>query len=65
VKTVRRRAADAGGRPAVVRPYGLGPAPLVDDVRTGRSTGRVEAVLEWQLDVFLLPPKQSAAAQDR
>jgi ATP-dependent Clp protease ATP-binding subunit ClpC len=62
VEAARQGAAEAGGRPPVVRRYGLGPAPLVRDVRTGRSTGRVEAVLEGQLDVFLLPPKQGAEA---
>jgi hypothetical protein len=46
----------------VVRRYGLGPQPLVRDVRTGLSTGRVEQVLEGQLDVFLLPPRQDAGA---
>jgi hypothetical protein len=56
-----RAAADAGGRPPVVRRYGLGPQPLVRDVRTGRSTGRVEQVLDGQLDVFLLPPGQEIA----
>jgi peptide chain release factor 2 len=56
------KAADAGGRPPVVRRYGLGPQPLVRDVRTGLSTGRVDQVLEGQLDVFLLPPRQQARA---
>jgi ATP-dependent Clp protease ATP-binding subunit ClpC len=55
-----KAAADAAGRPQVVRRYGLGPQPLVRDVRTGRSTGRVDQVLEGQLDVFLLPPKPDA-----
>src|SRR5262245_12526858 len=32
------------GRPPVVRRYCLGPAPLVRDVRSGKSSGRVEQV---------------------
>jgi ATP-dependent Clp protease ATP-binding subunit ClpC len=43
------------GRPAVVRRYSLGPAPLVRDVRSGRSTGRLDQVLGGNLDVFLAP----------
>jgi hypothetical protein len=53
-----RAAADDRG--AVVRRYSLGPAPLVRDVRTGRSTGRLELVLEGHLDVFLSPPECGA-----
>jgi len=40
----------------VVRRYRLGPQTLVRDQRTGRSTGRLDQVLEGQLDMFLLPP---------
>jgi hypothetical protein len=29
---------------------------LVRDQRTGRSTGRLDQVLEGHLDMFLLPP---------
>jgi protein subunit release factor A len=49
-----RTAAD-GGRPSVVRRYCLGPAPLVRDVRSGRSTGRLDQVFEGHLDLFLTP----------
>jgi ATP-dependent Clp protease ATP-binding subunit ClpC len=45
------------GRPPVVRRYALGPAPLVRDARTGRSTGRLDQVLAGQLDLFLGPVK--------
>ncbi len=48
-------AADAT-RPAVVRRYRLGPSALVRDHRTGRSTGRLDQVLDGQLDLFLVPP---------
>jgi len=43
-------------RPPVVRRYRLGPSTLVRDQRTGRSTGRLDQVLEGHLDMFLLPP---------
>jgi ATP-dependent Clp protease ATP-binding subunit ClpC len=62
VEAARQAPSDAAGRPPVVRRYGLGPAPLVRDVRTGRSTGRVEAVLDGHLDVFLLPPRQETGS---
>jgi ATP-dependent Clp protease ATP-binding subunit ClpC len=55
VEAARNAQAETASRPTVVRRYGLGPAPLVRDVRTGRSTGRVEQVLEGQLDLFLGP----------
>jgi protein subunit release factor A len=45
----------ADGRPPVVRRYALGPAPLVRDARSGRSTGRLEQVLAGDLDLFLAP----------
>src|SRR5262249_32078717 len=43
------------GRPPVVRRYCLGPAPLVRDVRSGKSSGRVEQVFDGELDRFLMP----------
>lgn len=43
-------------RPPVVRRYRLGPNTLVRDQRTGRSTGRLDQVLEGHLDMFLVPP---------
>ena len=46
----------AAERPPVVRRYRLGPSTLVRDQRTGRSTGRLDQVLEGHLDMFLLPP---------
>jgi ATP-dependent Clp protease ATP-binding subunit ClpC len=56
-----RVAAETGGTPEgrtpVVRRYSLGPAPLVRDGRTGRSTGRLEQVLDGHLDVFLQLPE--------
>jgi ATP-dependent Clp protease ATP-binding subunit ClpC len=45
----------AEGRSPVVRRYSLGPAPLVRDARSGRSTGRIEQVLDGNLDLFLTP----------
>jgi ATP-dependent Clp protease ATP-binding subunit ClpC len=48
-------AAASEGGPAVVRRYALGAAPLVRDVRSGRSTGRIDQVLDGNLDVFLAP----------
>ena len=41
----------AGNR--VVRRYTLGPQPLVRDTRSGRSTGRLDLVLDGHLDAFL------------
>jgi protein subunit release factor A len=46
-------------RPPVVRRYRLGPQTLVRDQRTGRSTGRLDQILEGHLDMFLLPPIKS------
>jgi len=43
-------------RPPVVRRYRLGPSTLVRDHRTGRTTGRLDQVLEGHLDMFLSPP---------
>jgi peptide chain release factor 2 len=37
----------------LIRRYVLGPAPLVRDLRTGRSTGRLEKVLQGGIDLFL------------
>ncbi len=42
-----------GGR--VVRRYTLGPSPLVRDTRSGKSTGRLDLVLDGHLDLFLTP----------
>ena len=41
---------------AVIRRYVLGPAPLVRDLRSGRSTGRLDKVLQGHIDLFLEPP---------
>jgi peptide chain release factor 2 len=49
----RRGSEDA---PAVLRHYTLGPAPLVRDLRTGRSTGLLDQVLEGRLEPFLTEP---------
>jgi ATP-dependent Clp protease ATP-binding subunit ClpC len=46
----------APGRPPVVRRYTLGPTTLVRDLRSGRTTGRLDQVLAGHLDVFLGPP---------
>ena len=48
-------AAAMPGGPAIVRRYRLGPAPLVRDRRTGRTTGRLDRVLKGDLDAFLVP----------
>jgi ATP-dependent Clp protease ATP-binding subunit ClpC len=48
-------------RPPVVRRYRLGPSALVRDHRTGRSTGRLDLVLEGHLDPFLVPPENAGA----
>jgi ATP-dependent Clp protease ATP-binding subunit ClpC len=51
------------GRTPVVRRYSLGPAPLVRDARSGRTTGRLDQVLNGHLDLFLTPPR--SAGQSR
>ena len=43
------------GRPPVVRRYTLGPTTLVRDLRSGRTTGRLDQVLDGQLEMFLRP----------
>lgn len=50
------RGQPAPERAAVVRRYRLGPSTLVRDQRTGRTTGRLDQVLDGHLDMFLLPP---------
>jgi ATP-dependent Clp protease ATP-binding subunit ClpC len=55
-KVAAAESAGNAGRPPVVRRYSLGPAPLVRDVRSGRSTGRLDHVLAGDLDVFLAQP---------
>ena len=45
----------AGAR--VVRRYTLGPSPLVRDQRTGRTTGRLDDVLDGDLGAFLQLPR--------
>ncbi len=56
---LKAQAQQAPERPPVVRRYRLGPTTLVRDQRTGRSTGRLDQVLEGQLDLFLVPPAGS------
>ena len=43
----------AAGSPQVVRSYRLGPAPLVSDRRCGVTSGRLDRVLEGELEPFL------------
>ncbi len=43
-------------KPYVVRRYRLGPTTLVRDQRTGRSSGRLDQIIDGHLDMFLLPP---------
>jgi peptide chain release factor 2 len=45
--------------PLLVRRYSLGPAPLVRDLRSGRSTGRLDQVLDGHLEAFLQHPSSS------
>src|SRR5205823_2132132 len=35
--------------------YTLGPSPLVRDTRSGKTTGRLDLVLDGHLDIFLMP----------
>ncbi|HXG08637.1 MAG TPA: AAA family ATPase [Gemmataceae bacterium] len=56
VEAARAALANEGGQPPVVRRYTLGPAPRVRDLRSGRTTGRIDHVFEGHLDVFLAPP---------
>lgn len=48
--------ADAVAGSRVVRRYTLGPSPLVRDQRTGRTTGRLDDVLDGDLGAFLQLP---------
>jgi ATP-dependent Clp protease ATP-binding subunit ClpC len=50
------------GRTPLVRRYQFGPAKLVKDSRTGRSTGRLEHVLEGNLEMFLTLPAAPEAS---
>ncbi len=49
-----RTAGEPSGQSPFVRRYVLGPAPLVRDLRTRRSTGRIERVWQGHIDAFLL-----------
>jgi protein subunit release factor A len=53
LEAARQRADQTTSRPPVVRRYTLGPTTLVRDLRSGRTTGRLDQVLEGQLDAFL------------
>jgi ATP-dependent Clp protease ATP-binding subunit ClpC len=53
VEAAKRASANDAGQPPVVRRYTLGPAPRVRDLRSGRTTGRLDQVFEGHLDVFL------------
>src|SRR5205823_505232 len=44
----RQGQAGEAGRPPVVRRYTLGPTTLVRDLRSGRTTGRLDQVLDGQ-----------------
>jgi peptide chain release factor 2 len=57
IEAGRGAAAEPAGRPPVVRRYALGPTTLVRDQRSGKSTGRLDQVLEGQLDMFLGGPQ--------
>jgi ATP-dependent Clp protease ATP-binding subunit ClpC len=50
------------GRLPLVRRYTLGPAPLVRDLRSGRSTGRLDQVFKGHLDMFLAPHRSAEPA---
>jgi peptide chain release factor 2 len=52
VEAARRGGAASDPR-AFVRRYVLGPAPLVRDLRTRRSTGRLDRVWQGHIDMFL------------
>jgi hypothetical protein len=55
LEAANTRAQDQPPRPPLVRRYTLGPTTLVRDLRTGRSTGRLDQVLEGHLEAFLRP----------
>jgi ATP-dependent Clp protease ATP-binding subunit ClpC len=46
---------EQGSPPPVVRRYTLGPTTLVRDLRSGRTSGRLDQVLEGHLEAFLRP----------
>jgi len=54
---------DGQGQP-IIRRYTFGPAPLVRDFRTRRTTGRIDLVLAGRLDAFLVPPDSDARAHE-
>ena len=47
---------------SVVRRYTLGPSPLVRDQRSGRTSGRLEDVLDGDLGAFLQLPGAARSA---
>jgi hypothetical protein len=53
LEAAQQRTGQTASRPPVVRRYTLGPTTLVRDLRSGRTTGRLDQVLEGQLDAFL------------
>jgi ATP-dependent Clp protease ATP-binding subunit ClpC len=64
LKPLLRARIEAAGQEAagsgVVRRYRFGAAPLVRDTRSGRSTGRLEMVLDGHLDIFFVAPGEEA-----
>jgi len=56
VEAARQPPRPEDGKQPVIRRYRLGPTTLVRDQRSGRHTGRLDQVLEGNLDLFLAPP---------
>lgn len=67
VQQAAQKAGVTAAPPPTVRRYRLGPTTLVRDGRTGRSTGRLDQVLDGHLDTFLQPyataPERDDAAR--
>jgi protein subunit release factor A len=65
-----RISAAAEGQPRhsttpVIRRYKFGPSQLVRDLRTGRRTGRLKAMLAGHIAPFLLPITEEAPSNER
>lgn len=60
VEAARSTSADPASSPSFIRRYILGPSPLVRDLRTHKSTGRLDRVLRGHLDPFLVPTSAPA-----
>ena len=55
---------DELGKATIIRRYQLGPTTLVKDKRSGKQTGRLDRVLEGDLDMFFQTSAPDGAGRE-